>query len=162
MAKYEIQITWEGPYTCEKVIKELTDGGNKKNNWDGEDYGVYQIYGKHILCKNNSLLYIGKAFKQTFSRRFKDHQKWLKDEANIKIYVGRIYNPKKHSEKDNWKSWENDVELAENILIYKYSPHYNSRSLSEQPKLGDHKSVSLCHKGKIGKLDQKDVAPDDL
>ncbi len=163
MAQYQIEITWGGPYTCVKVIKELTDGGNKKNNWDGEDYGVYQIYGKHILAGNNSLLYIGKAFRQTFSRRFKDHEKWLKDEENVKIYVGRIYNPKKHSSKDNWKSWEKDVELAENILIYKYSPHYNSRSLSEQPKLGGHKSVCLCHKReKIGKLDKKDTAPDGL
>jgi len=162
MAQHEVHITWEGPYTYEKVIKKLTDGGNKKDNWDGEDYGVYQIYGKHILSRHRALLYIGKAFRQTFSRRFKDHEKWLKEEENVKIYVGRIYNPKRHSGKDNWKSWEDDVELAENILIYKYSPHYNSRSLSEQPKLGDHKRVYLRHKGKIGKLNKKDTAPDDL
>jgi len=162
MTRHEIQIIWEGPYNCEEVLEKLIDGGNKKNNWDGEDYGVYQIYGKHILCRNNPLLYIGKAFKQTFSRRFKDHQKWLKDEENIKIYVGRIYNPKRHSEKDDWKSWEEDVELAENILIYKYSPHYNSRSLSEQPNIKPHKSICLRHIGKKSRLNPKDLAPDDL
>ncbi len=43
----------------------------------GEDYGLYQIYGKHILCGKDTLLYIGEATEQTFSTRFKQHQHWL-------------------------------------------------------------------------------------
>jgi hypothetical protein len=161
---YEIKIEWEGPFSINKVIKDRVDGG-KKPDWDGEDYGLYQIYGKHILYKKDkdTLLYVGKTIKQTFSRRIKQHKKWgLDNELGIKIYVGRIYDLNKHTKKDGWESWERDVGLAEKILIYKYSPNYNSRALANQPKLDPFKKIHLVHIGKRYKLKPTDEAPKDF
>ena len=158
---HEIKIEWEGPFSAKEVIEGMDDEGNPPD-YDGEDYGLYQIYGKHILCGSDTLLYIGKATKQTFSRRFNDHKKWwLDDEEDIQVYLGRIYNPKRHSEKDNWKSWETDVSLSENILIYKYSPNYNNTGIGDKPSLSPFRKAMLIHKGKRHKLEKEDNAPED-
>lgn len=58
MELYKIRIEWEGPYSLEEVITKMVDGG-KNPDWDGNDYGLYQIYGRHILSGKNTLLYIG-------------------------------------------------------------------------------------------------------
>ncbi len=138
------------------------DNGGKGPFYDGEDYGLYQIYGKHILYGSNALLYIGKATKQTFSRRFKWHIKWwLTGEESIRVYIGTIYDPKKHSRKDNWRSWERDVEVGEKMMIYKYSPNYNSLNISNPPGLGK-RSILLVHKGKRNRLKALDRAPEDF
>jgi len=110
------------------------------------------------------LLYVGKTTERTFSQRFKEHQQWLLEdqyEKDIHIYVGRIYNPKRHSEKDNWKSWEEDIEDSEKILIYKYSPNYNGRELARVPEL-HHQKVQLVHRGEKGRLKNKDIPTDYL
>jgi len=156
----EIEIEWEGPLDLEEIIKEKTDGG-KSPDYDGNDYGLYQIYGKHILNGDDTLLYIGKTTGKTFSNRFKEHRrKWLSEEENIQIYLGRVYNPKRHSEEDDWESWEDDIELAEKILIYKYSPNYNGREIGNTPRLPS-ENVRLIHKGKKHKLKTEDRAPED-
>lgn len=163
MKIYEIQIDWKAPFAVARVIKEMDDSGQSPR-WDGKDYGLYQIYGKHMLGGNNTLLYIGKTTQRTFSRRFKDHRKWLLEDQyqkDVNIYLGRVYNPKRHSEKDDWKSWNADVADSEKILIYKYSPNYNGRELTTAPKL-HHQQVQLVHKGKRGRLQYKDVPKDYL
>lgn len=48
MKIYSIEINWEGPLTVAEAIRKLTNGG-KHPNWDGNDYGLYQIYGRHII-----------------------------------------------------------------------------------------------------------------
>ena len=157
---YGIKIEWVGPFSIEKVIKEM-DRGGQDPDWDGEDYGLYQIYGKHILCGKGTLLYIGQTTDQTFSTRFKQHKKdWLYNEENIKVYLGRVYNRKRHSKEDNWGSWKEDIEIAEKILIYKYSPNYNNTNISNPPELAS-RNVQLIHKGKRHKLKLKDNAPKD-
>jgi hypothetical protein len=157
MGSHEIKVEWEGPFNAEEVIETKHDGGK-----DGKDYGLYQIYGKHILCGLDTLLYIGQASQQTFSRRFKQHQrKWLASEENIRIYLGRVYDPQKHSKADNWKSWEEDIDLAEKILIYKYSPNYNQRCLGSRPNLSRYETVCLIHRGGKHKLEEQDNAPND-
>ncbi|MDQ3523354.1 MAG: hypothetical protein M3434_13645 [Gemmatimonadota bacterium] len=88
----ELPIVWIGPYTPEQVIHDLNDGGSAPA-YAGEDYGLYQIYGAHILGDTNSLLYIGKATQQTFSARFQQHRTWLQHEDAVQIYVGRIHVP---------------------------------------------------------------------
>jgi len=123
---------------------------------------VYQIYGKHILCGSDTLLYVGKATQQTFSRRFKDHKKWwVADEEEIEVYVGRVYDPERHSGKDNWESWEADITLAESILIYKYSPNYNNTGIGNKPSLSPFERVKLIHAGESHRLSKEDNAPDD-
>lgn len=163
MKTYSIEIDWKGPLTVEKAIKGLTDGG-KHPNWDGKDYGLYQVYGRHIIYGRNALLYIGMTTDQTFSQRIGDHGKqWLdedQDKKDVKIYVGRVYDPKKHSKKYGWRSWKRDIRRAERILIWKYSPNYNSRELSNEPKW-PFKICSL-HKGAPGKLESEDNVPEDF
>jgi hypothetical protein len=131
-------------------------------DYDGEDYGLYQIYGRQILCGPDTLLYLGKATQQTFSRRFREHKKyWLQDEEEITIYIGKVYNPEYHSEKDNWRSWEGDINLAESIMIYKYSPNYNNTGIGEKPRLAPFKEVTLKHGRKRHRLEKEDKAPED-
>jgi hypothetical protein len=140
------------------------DDCGKSPTWNGKDYGLYQIYGKHILCGENTLLYAGKTTERTFSQRFKEHQKWLLEdqyEKDIKIYLGRIYNPKRHTQKDKWKSWKEDIGDAEKILIYKYSPNYNGRELAGIPKL-HHPKFELFNGGRRGRLKNRDVPKDFL
>jgi hypothetical protein len=163
MNPYKIGIEWEGPLRLKEVIEKKNDAGVKPCY--GEDYGLYQIYGKH-LCGKDVLLYIGKATERTFSSRVDEHKKsWLdKDqrEKNIRIHLGRIYDSKKHSYKDGWKSWKRDVELAEELLIYLYSPNYNSSNISTPPKRLRQKEAHLIHKGNKGKLFGRDDCPKDF
>lgn len=161
MNQHEIKIDWTGPFTLDEVIENLTDGGGKDNNWDGEDYGIYQIYGKHILCLKNTLLYVGIALGQTFAQRFNQHKPWLIKEEDINIYVGRIYDSEKHTEKNNWATWQKDIELAEKIMIYKYAPNYNSRELTSEPDFSPYDKVRLIHLGKRNRLESHDKALED-
>jgi len=163
MTTYKINIVWDGPFKIAEIEKYNQGGSAPK--WDGEDYGVYQIYGKHILCGEDALLYVGITTERTFTERFKEHKTWLledQDEKDIAIYLGRVSDPARYSEEDEWKSWKKDVELAEKILIYKYSPNYNSRELTIEPNLGRYKSVRLMHTGKSHKLKPVDEAPRDF
>jgi len=155
-----LSISWDGPFTRHQVVKRFTDGGEAPD-YDGEDYGLYQIYGRHILGNRDALLYIGEATEQTFSARLRQHESWLVHEWPVRIYVGRIYLPRRHTDRDGWATWKADVLLAERIIIYKYSPHYNSNSITERPPLNCHKKVVLVHSGKRHQLHRRDVAPDD-
>ena len=165
MEPYEIKIEWEGPFSLNEVINKMNDGG-KSPDWDGNDYGLYQIYGWHILCGGNALLYIGITTERTFSQRFNEHKVWLEKDQNeeyIKIYLGRVYDPKRHSVRDKWKSWKSDIEIAEKILIYKYSPNYNSRELTREPDISPRKSIRLVHIGvKSHRLEKEDNVPRDF
>ena len=161
---HEIKIEWSGPFSLNEVIEKFLNGG-RAPDWGVEDYGLYQIYGRHILHGRNTLLYIGMATEQTFSQRFKEHKTWLEndqDEEDVRIYLARIYDPKKHSKKDNWTTWKNDVELAEKVLIYKYSPNYNSEGLTNEPDLSPYESIRLIHIGKRNRLREEDNAPKDF
>jgi hypothetical protein len=156
MDEHEIIIEWAGPFDYQEVIDKMKDGG-KNPEYDGNDYGLYQIYGKHILCGSDTLLYIGKATQETFSIRFRDHRKWwLADEEEIQVYLGRVYDPQKHSKSDKWKSWEHDIDLAERILIYKYSPNYNNTGIGDKPSLSPFKKIRLVHAGNMHRLKSED------
>ena len=158
---YIIEIEWEGPLSLKDVIKKRNDWGEKPD-YAGNDYGLYQIYGRHILCGNNTLLYIGKAIDQTFARRFRQHSNdWLKRENKVKIYLGRTANDGYYTGRNNWVKWKRDIGISEQILIYKYTPNYNSSCLGDFPKLLPHKKVKLIHSGRKGKLSKNDNAPKD-
>ena len=155
-----LTIRWSGPFSRNLVLSRFNDEGPAPD-FDGKDYGLYQIYGTHILSGKDALLYIGQATRQTFSRRFRQHEEWLVHEQDVAVYVGRIYDRRRHTEQDLWKSWESEVQLAERLLIYKYSPHYNAGCISEPPILGNFQSVELSHVGNHHKLHSRDSAPDD-
>lgn len=154
---HQIKIEWTGPFSAKDVISRMVDGGDA-----GDDYGLHQIYGKHILCGADTLLYIGKATEQTFSDRFKQHLKeFLYNEEDIEVYLGRIYDPKRHTKKDNWRLWNWDVSKGEQILIYKYSPNYNNRGIGDKPSLTPYKNIRLIHRGERHNLNKRDNAPED-
>lgn len=158
--KMILKINWQGPFRLGTVINKMKDAGEKPY-YEGNDYGLYQIYGNHILCLAGTLLYIGEAIDQVFSVRFKQHDNdWLGKEKGIRIYLGRIYNPEKHSRKDKWDTWKRDVNMAERIMIYKYSPNYNNVGITEPPKLSY--PVRLIHYGKRHKLKKEDNVPADF
>ena len=157
-----LEIEWSGPHTLEDVIANMTDGG-KKPDYDGKDYGLYQIYGRHILAGENTLLYVGKAIRQKFSTRFKQHEKWLKREENVvNIYLGRAYKQKRHTSKNKWKTWEQDLKVAEKMIIYKYSPNYNSSNICNQPKIDSFRNIILYNKGDKNRLEKVDNFLKDL
>ena len=106
-----VRIEWVGPFSIEEVL-ELGD----KN----KDYGLYQIYGHHIVYGPDSLLYIGET-GQTFSQRFNnDHTVWLKEEEGVFIHVGRIVS----------EDYDDQVRKdAEALTIYWHSPAYNSSNI---------------------------------
>ena len=157
-----LSIQWKGPYKLTEVVEQFTDAGEAPG-YEGEDYGLYQIYGRHILGDRDALLYVGETTEQTFSCRFRQHQSWLIEEWDpVRIHLGRIYSPRRHTRANDWATWKDDVMLAERIMIYKYSPHYNSSSISEFPLLPLLKRVELIHKGKRNRLHKRDIAPDHL
>ena len=163
MEKYVIEIDWEGSLNIEEVIRSKNSAGSEPA-WLGSDYGVYQIYGHHILCRDDTLLYIGQAAKETFSERFRAHKvDLLKDEDldKIKIYLGRLENSPEYVSRDKWRIWYRDVDIAESILIYKYTPHYNSARLNQYPNLHQYTEIKLVHKGGRGRLEPEDIAPSD-
>jgi hypothetical protein len=47
------------------------------------------------------------------------------------------------------------------MLIFKYSPHYNSIAITEKPSLDGQGKVVLIHSGDRNRLKKRDVAPDD-
>ena len=155
-----LTFTWEGPFKPTEIISRLTDAGTAPD-YDGNDYGLYQMYGRHIIAGRDALLYIGEATQQTFSARFRQHQSWLVHEWPVRVYVGRIYLPRRHTAKDHWAGWRVDVLMAERLMIYKYSPHYNSVHIAERPLLVALQRFVLVHQGKQHRLQSRDVAPDD-
>lgn len=155
-----LEVRWNGPFTIAEVIAAFNDEGLPPH-YDGEDYGLYQIYGTHILAGPETLLYIGQATGQTFSRRFRQHREWLVHEEGTSVFLGRMHNPDRHSAVDRWTTWLADVRLAECVLIYKYSPNYNSISVSDPPPLGSWNAVELRNKGERHKLHARDLVPRD-
>jgi len=164
IAVHKIEIEWEGPFKVEEVINKMTDEGESPEY--GNDYGLYQIYGDHTTNKEDTLLYIGETTEQTFSDRLYQHKdEWIVREKNggkdFKVYVGRIYDPKRHKKENAWSKWKEDVLVAEKIIIYIYSPNYNSSGVANPPEL-KHSEVRLIHAGERGALKSEDVAPRDF
>jgi hypothetical protein len=58
---------------------------------------AFTKYGRHILRGRDALLYVGEATQQTFAARFQQHQSWLPHEGPVRVYVGRMYVPRRHN-----------------------------------------------------------------
>ncbi|MEI3602808.1 hypothetical protein SPD79_12865 [Oceanobacillus sp. SE10311] len=113
--KYLIQIHWEGPY-------KFTDLDLLKN--EKTDYGIYQIYGNHVVYGENTLLYIGQANQQTFGTRISQHSYWFEDEFSV--YVGRL----SASNIPTDDIWQDEINMAESLLIYVHTPAYNTMNIN--------------------------------
>ena len=129
-----VRVEWEGPLTVDEVL-ELRNRNR--------DFGLYQIYGRHIIFGLNSLLYVGSTNK-TFSQRLRNgHVGWLADEESVFLHIGRI----------NREDYEVDrrevIKDTEALTIYWHSPPYNSSNI------GTYKGQRLrvVNIGKRGSLD---------
>jgi hypothetical protein len=95
---------------------------NSKN-----DYGIYQIYGDHPVYGENTLLYIGKARKQTYSVRLEQHNDLIESHISKfrKLYLSYFCN----TEDINYKNWGDYIDFSEKLLINSHFPAYNSQDI---------------------------------
>lgn len=112
----DINIYWEGPFTLEQC----------KSLHSSEDYGIYQYYGEHITYGQDSLLYLGKAEKQTFGARLPAHnwENWCS--SPYSIYLGRIFSDSLMVASEI----EAHINIAERILLMAHNPSFNSSNLN--------------------------------
>lgn len=115
-----VRVHWDPPRSLEATLG-LTDKTN--------DYGVYQVYGEHVVFGSGALLYIGKARDQTFGARFDQHQAWLKNESDILVRVGRLRQDDYKKEEPHWTDWKKAIDCVEELSIYWHSPPYNSKCI---------------------------------
>ena len=145
----EIQVRWEGPFTCEVVRDKASDD---------DSYGLYQIYGVHSVYSPNAetgvLLYVGMTTHQTFAPRLGQHwDSWLKAEASVEIRLGRLdkgcYDDKNRD--GHWGDWCRKVDLAERLTIWQHCPSYNSQYVASFPLQGEGEVVveNLGHRGSL-------------
>ncbi len=135
-----VRVEWEGRFSIKEVLK-LND--------QDDDYGLYQIYGRHIIFGANSLLYIGKAEAVTFSQRFNQHcSEWLLEETGVSIRVGRIVSEDYDDDPPDWPDWRKVLRDAEALTIYWHSPPYNSTNINDYK--GQH--LKVVNKGERGAL----------
>jgi len=79
----------------------------------------------------------------------------------IKIVMSQNHDPKStHKEEYVLRSVVEGYETAEKLLIYKYSPNYNTKNIYDKPRL-PFKVITLKHLGDRHRLRPKDVAPED-
>ena len=117
-----IHIEWDGPFPL-----------NKASDFTGNtDYGIYQIYGAHIIYGSDVLLLIGLAERQTFGHRIPQEQWWLDhhDAGCLRVYLGRLAGEVTPS--DN--VWGSHIIMAERLLIHAHSPAYNAQKEPWQPR----------------------------
>lgn len=110
-----IQIKWVGPFRIESL---------KSLNNDEIDYGIYQIYGNHLVYGDNVLLYIGQANEQTFYTRIMQHSYWL--ESHFSFFVGRLSG----SVTPSHEIWHDKISAVEQLLINIHAPAYNTANIS--------------------------------
>lgn len=111
-----IHIDWEGPFSYEEIEKDSADVN--------KDFGIYQWYGTHPVYGVDTLLYIGKAGDQTFSKRISQNKGKLGKywtPGQITIYKGRLGG----SETPSDEQWNEEIKFAEGLLIYVHDPAWN-------------------------------------
>ncbi len=141
-----IRVEWEGPFSIKEVLK-LND--------QDEDYGLYQIYGHHIIFRADSLLYIGKAEGSTFSQRFSQHcSGWLSEEEGVSVRVGRIASGDYADDPPDLSDWQQVLRDAEALTIYWHSPPYNSQNINNY----NGQRLKVINKGKRGALVAKYIS----
>ena len=139
-----VTVEWEGSLSIDEVL-ELDNAG--------EDFGIYQIYGTHIIFGKKSLLYIGQTYKRetvrTFSQRFYEHVGWLKEEEDVRIHVGRIVKVDQILKRDmSAGDLRKIIKDTEALTIKWHSPPYNSSNIETY----NGQRLEVVNQGKYGSL----------
>ena len=135
-----VRVEWEGPFSIDAVL-ELDD----KN----KDFGIYQIYGHHIIFGAGSLLYIGET-NQTFRQRFiTEHIVWLEEEEGVLIHVGRIM-------KEDYDAYDRKkvIKDTEALTIKWHSPPYNSLNIGTY----NGQRLKVVNLGALGSLEEEYIS----
>jgi hypothetical protein len=94
-----------------------------------KENGIYQI--TRIVGKNEKLLYIGKAFNQTFEQRLDDHNnKWIDNyKGQIKLRLGlvSIYKSFLWFFSQEINSENHHFEDIESAFIFHCQPEHNTK-----------------------------------
>ena len=147
-----LRIEWEGPFTLDYAIDKLNDKDD-----ESDDYGLYQIYGTHIVYGANVLLYIGKAEGLTFSQRLSQHRsEWLSEEKGVSIRIGRISEEDYEPDPPDWSDWREVLRDAEALTIHWHSPVYNSSNIESY----NGQRLKVVNQGERGDLCAKYISDD--
>jgi hypothetical protein len=115
-------LYWE-KYTWKEAVS------NNFNDFNSDrDFGIYQIYGDHPLYGDDTLLYIGKAERQTFAKRMKGHidlDACQAGEQYSRIHLGRFCELDDITQ----KNWEDSIGIVEPILIKSHMPALNGKDV---------------------------------
>ena len=134
-----IHVQWEGPISFLDVIRYDSPS----------DYGIYQVCGPHPSYGPHSLLYIGRAQRQPFSRRLRQEgwEGWQNTNGAVEVFLGRLSGS---STPEN-DLWEQQIARVEQILIYAHRPAHNSSGLNRNndPQVGD---LHILNWGSRGRL----------
>ena len=136
--KIMINIAWQGPFTQQEVTDLTND----------TDYGVYQLYGRHPIygMLPGTLLYIGKAQKQTFATRIGQHTLEPFVGATAEIFVGRLAG----EHQPNNAEWDRYIAEVEKLLIYAHAPAWNSHFIDNYGE--DIRNLHILNWGNYGQL----------
>jgi hypothetical protein len=116
-----VHIDWEGPFDWRTVVSTKTDAEN--------DCGLYQICTNHLVHGHNTLLYVGKTDRRTFSARLGEHEWWLVHERDVAVYLGRLCVGDYEAD-PGWTYWMTMLGHVEALTIYWHSPPYNSHFIA--------------------------------
>jgi hypothetical protein len=134
-----IHIVWTGPHPFERIPEFVHD----------IDFGIYQIYGSHPVYGSDVLLYIGRSQGGSFGWRVPQHEHWIDnhDDGRMRVYLGRLAGESSPSD----GVWNQEIALAERLLIYAHQPARNQRSgLGELES--DLQNVHVCNWGRKADL----------
>jgi hypothetical protein len=145
MTTKTIFIDWEGPFTLDE-LEELDD--------PRIDYGLYQVYGSHLLYGEEVLLYLGATGgERTFGNRLAEEQSYWEAEEDFQpliFYVGRFMGVVTPSH----GVWEEEMDLALRLLVFAHAPVFNAREVAAAPD-DDLKEVHVINWGQY-----LDLAPE--
>jgi hypothetical protein len=120
MSERLTRVIWDAPCSVQDILSSK----------EGEDdYGLYQIYGHHVVFGPGALLYIGKAQKQSFLTRFQQHQSWLPYESDVSVRLGRIREGDFKLQR-LWNDWAGVLSDVEALTIFWHTPPYNSHHIT--------------------------------
>ena len=142
-----VMVEWDGPRSIDEVF-ELDD--------EDQDFGIYQIYGTHIIFGKKALLYIGQTYKRetarTFSQRFYEHVGWLREEEDVSIHVGRIVKVDQTLKRDiSAHDLRKIIKDTEALTIKWHSPPYNSANIETY----NGQRLEVVNQGKYGSLEDR-------
>jgi len=104
-----ILVDWSGPHKYEEASQFH----------EHHDYGLYQIYGRHLVYGSWALLYIGCAPDRNLGIRIPEHGNCYTEQP-FEFHVGRLRGPTPDK-----TTWRNHIKLAEQLLINVHAPILN-------------------------------------